>query len=198
MAFESNFPTNVGPSGSAWDPGTNGPSGNWTSGNELPGGTGDTGNPTTPGSSFNVGPGQIPSDIYNQLVQSGLLTPGANVPVLTGHGLTLPGAGGGAGGKGSAFSMTNPDGSINWASLIPLLASLGGGAYAAYNTNKAAGQMTDAIKSANTQISSIIGQQQGGYAPYQQMGTTALGNLANYQYHPLAGNFPSAVAPKGK
>jgi hypothetical protein len=101
---------------------------------------------------------------------------------------------GGGGGK-NPFSLTNGDGSLNWSSLIPLLASVFGGATAYNATKKGSSDMVNALNSANSQITSLLGPggAMGNYAPYQTIGQMATGKLGNYQYKPLAPQFKSAV-----
>jgi hypothetical protein len=123
-------------------------------------------------------------------------TSGLNSSLLN---LILKGAGaatGGAkGGSANPFSMTNGDGSLNWSSLIPLLASVFGGATAYNATKKGSSDMVNALNSANSQITSLLGPggAMGNFAPYQTIGQMATGKLGQYNFKPLAPQFKSAV-----
>lgn len=176
----------------------------WNSGMDLPGG-GDTGQPTGPGSSFNVGPGQIPSSIYQALISSGLLKPGANVPTLTGYGGTGTPGGGGGGASSLArmLGLSGADGGMNLPALLSMLAPLLGAGLSYKATQKATDQMSSAVKDANAQATSILGGATGMYAPYMQAGQAALGKAQGLGFQPLAGKFgplhgPGATATLGK
>ena len=165
--------------------------GSWVSGSDLPGG-GDTGNPVGPSTSFNVGPGQTPSQIYQQLVSAGLLPQGA-------QGVSVPGGstGGGSGGtsKGTNGLLTNADGSINWPSLLGMLAPLLSGAYTSSQTGKATQQMLDAINNANSTITSTLGGNPALYQPYRDVGSVGLSRLTSMPQSNLAQQFQPLGTP---
>lgn len=156
----------------------------WTSGQDLAGGADGSGFVNLPQTSFNVGPGQIPSQIYQALISSGALTPGANIPTIAGNGLTGSGSGGTGGGAGAGGSGT-PTLSSLLTSLLPLLA----GAYQANNVQQASQAQQQAAKDANSYISNLYGQSQGLYQPFVQGGQAAMTNAANSVYKPMAGSF---------
>lgn len=170
----------------------------WTGGFDLAGG-GDTGLPTLPGSSFSVGPGQNPSQIYEALIRSGLLTPGANVPQLTGYGITTPPGGGG--GVWSNFlrslGLTNSAGDPNGLNILAALAPLLGGLYAANRTGKATDQVVGGINNASETIKQILGGATSPFTPYTTAGAAAVGKAGAMNWQPLAPRFAPLGQPQG-
>jgi hypothetical protein len=169
--------------------------GGWNSGYDLPGG-GDTGGALQPGSSFEVGPGQIPSDIYQQLINLGGLSPGMDT--------NIPGGGKGGAAAGSTIAsllkslgLTNSAGDANLASILGLLGTAAGG-YMNYNaTGKATQQMTDAVNKANETITSLLGPSAAAFKPYSDMGAAAVGKLQALPQSNLAANFGPLGAGRG-
>lgn len=155
----------------------------WTSGQDLAGGADGSGFTNLPQTSFNVGPGQTPSQIYQQLISSGLLTPGANNPVLTGNGITGNSPAAGGSGTSSLSSLGGLGG------LLSILAPLLAGAYQSSQISQASQTQQQAAQQANQLISGIYGQSQGLYQPFVQGGQAAMTNAANSVYKPMAGSF---------
>jgi hypothetical protein len=166
------FPTVTYDPGGQWSEGSGG---QWTpgSGSDLPGG-GDTGQPAGSNSSINVGPGQIPSSVYNQLVSSGLIPQGATDATANSalqqvmSALGLSGAGG-------------------MSSLIPLLSLLGpaaGGILGYLRSGQATQQVQAGIKNAQGAVSNILGQN-SPYSAYLNVGPTALKNLQGMNWNPI-------------
>jgi len=82
--------------------------------------------------------------------------------------------------------------------LLPLLgaAGIGLGSYLQGKaTNKATGQMTDAVKQANDAITKILGGQSAAYQPYADMGKAATERLTALGPSNIAANF-SPLASK--
>src|SRR5262245_41441537 len=148
--------------------------GGWTSGYDLPGG-GDTGLPVGPGGSFNVGPGQKPSDVYNRIISGGGFTPGG------------PNAGTGGTSIGDLVS------GLDWKTLLPIIAAIGGGLYARNRTGKATEQIIDSINRASADATATLGGAKSLYAPYQAAGLEGLNRLTAFPQS----NFASRYRPLG-
>src|SRR4030095_15564708 len=96
------------------------------------------------------------------------------------------GAGGGAGGGKSIADIMK---GIPWSTLLPIIATLGGGLYAQNRTSKATEQMQQAIAKANEQVAGILGGNQALYAPYQRAGVEGLNRLTNFPQSTLASRY---------
>lgn len=165
----------------------------WTSGQDLAGGADFGGyNPFDPG-----GPGGGSPDSgggYNPYDPGG---PGGGSPDSGGgRGTSLGNVAGGAAGAARGL-FTNPDGSVNWGSLLSILAPLAGGAYAANRTGAANQQMQDSIKQANAQITGLLGGNSALYAPYQAAGAQGLAGLMSQAPSNLASRYKPLGAGNG-
>ena len=141
-----------------------------------------------PPQSFNVGPGQNAGDVYQMLLDAGLLTPGAEIGTST-----IGGSSGQSASSSNGLSALMKALGGN-SGLLAALAALGGGIYSANQTKKATNQTVGGINNASQQIQSILGPGAGVggngiYAPYMNAGTTALGKLGGFNYQPLAPQF---------
>src|SRR5262249_16692016 len=148
----------------------------WVSGGDLPGG-GDTGQPVGPPSSFNVGPGQIPSDVYQRLIDYGLLPQGATdvkAPPPPSGGIKVSALGAWTG--SDLMSWLRALGPLGAAAILgPLL----GGALGYVRTGRAADQVVSGIGNANQAAQTILGGQ-SPFAPFQTIGNQALGKLGSF------------------
>lgn len=137
-----------------------------------------------------------PGGAYDPRLDPGLQ--GGGSPPGGFPGVPAPGGGGSNGApNGQRGLFTNPDGSINWASLLGVLAPLAGGAYAANQTGKANQQMQDSIKQANAQITSTLGGNQAMYQPYQAAGAQGLAGLMAQPPSNIAGRYKPLGASNG-
>lgn len=99
------------------------------------------------------------------------------------------------GGKPGVF--TNRDGSINWASILPMILGGVSGAMGRNATNQATQQTIDGLHNASAQATSLIngpGGAAAGYQPFMQQGGVALSKLAGQAPSNLASQF-GALAP---
>ena len=128
-------------------------------------------------------------DVYDE---QGNFVGNIDDPQFGGPGLgSTYGGGGGGGSMASLLKMLGLGGG-GAGSLLPLLSAVGIGAGAYMNnkaTNKATGQMTDAVKQANDAITKILGGAQGAYQPYIDMGGKAAAGLSALPAGSIAGNF---------
>ena len=174
--------------------------GDWTGGYDLPGG-GDTGFDLGPGSSFDVGPGQIPSDVYQYLLQLGALGPGMSTSMPNGRGGGSGGGGGALSGLGKLLGLGQGG---DMSGLLGLLGSIGGGLLNYNATNKASDQLQQGIKDSNKVITDTLSGNNALYEPWRQAGLTALDKFQNQApsnlaagFGPLAGNYNSLGSGKG-
>jgi hypothetical protein len=112
---------------------------------------------------------------------------------LTGGSLSGGGSGGfSLGDLAKLFGLTNKKGDFDSNGMMQLLSMLGigaGGLMSHNATNKATEQVTQGYKDANKAVTDIITPQMGKYDPYTQAGASAVGNLQNIGYKPMAGNY---------
>jgi len=136
----------------------------------------------------------------NPLVPVDYQTAAGNQGVNYSQSQTAPGGGtigGGSGGttKGTNGLLTNADGSINWPSLLGMLAPLLSGAYTSSQTGKATQQMLNAINNANSTITSTLGGNPALYQPYRDVGSVGLSRLTSMPQSNLAQQFQPLGTP---
>jgi len=115
-------------------------------------------------------------------------------PILNGIGGSLSGGGMSGGSSGSSQGGGLKPGAsggsgFSLASLLPLLASIGGGLYGANQTGHAADQAVAGINAASQDARNTIGAAQANYAPYIAQGQQSLANIANRAPSNIAGMF---------
>lgn len=110
----------------------------------------------------------------------------------------LSGGGGGVGGSsgGMLGSLAKALGLGNASSLLPLLASIAGGALNYNSTKNATNQMQDAITKSNEIVQSTLGGNKGLYEPFVQAGLGALPKLQNFNSN-LSANFKPLGSGRG-
>lgn len=150
-----------------------------------------------PGTDLNI------NDILGGSQNTNVLPPGA------GGGLGIdpstiapqPGGTGSLGGpaatttRGSPGLFTNPDGSLNLASLLGMLAPLLAGAYTSNRTSAATSQMLNAINQSSGDIKNYLGGNAALFQPYRDVGQQGLNALAAIPQSNLSAKFqPLATA----
>lgn len=90
-----------------------------------------------------------------------------------------------------ALGLTNSGGDPNGLGILSLLLPLLGGGLGYMATNKATGQITDAVNAANASNKALLGGASDAYKPFAAGGLAAFQNAQAHPYQPLAGNFRS-------
>lgn len=149
--------------------------------------------PYDPNTTFGtLAPGIDPISFGDPNGASGM-TPAQFVQLLGGGASALkPGSSG-----KSPLSFTNPDGSMNWMSLLPLLASVYGGVQSHNATGQATSQILDHLNQTGDQVANTLKGNGAGFQPYMQAGQGALTSLQNMPPSNIASQFKPIGSGKG-